>query len=489
MPYFSTKVDQKYDVFLSFRGEDTRRAFVAHLHKALEGANLKTFLDDQEIETGLSLKPELESAIKASKASIIVLSKNYAISTWCLEELVLILDQHRLFDHIAIPIFYYVDPSDVRKQQNTFGDAMAEHKKKMEAEKNKKKRSQWAIKIEKWEKALTQVVDFKGKDANNYKLETQFIEEIVKDIHHKIRIPIRTRSSLPQLIGMEDSITTITSWLKDGSSLKADFLTILGMGGIGKTSLAKYVYGLSCHEFEGSSFVENISRSKEKFNELDYQRQLYNDISSIRSIQVRYDYEYTSGIQNALAGKKVFLVLDDIDSPDQLNALLGNKGFHPGSKIIITTRDAWLTESCILFKTIEPRHTKHFLHGLNETASLRLLCFHAFKSEEVKEGYEEVSDDIVKFCDGHPLALEVLGGFLYNREVTYCEDHMKELREEPGFFVDMDIRVNNALRMSIVSLSKNDKELLKHIACFFVGEDRDYAETILKMPSTYPMEE
>nr|GEY24851.1 Toll/interleukin-1 receptor (TIR) domain-containing protein [Tanacetum cinerariifolium] len=136
----SSKDEHIYDVFLSFRGADTRNSFTNHLHKALENANLKTILDDKEIETGLYLKPELERAIRASRASIIVMSKNYASSTWCLNELVLILEQHREFNQIVIPIFYHVDPSDVRKQQNSFGDAMADHKQKMEAETNAEKK-------------------------------------------------------------------------------------------------------------------------------------------------------------------------------------------------------------------------------------------------------------------------------------------------------------------------------------------------------------
>ncbi|KAI3683270.1 hypothetical protein L1987_83773 [Smallanthus sonchifolius] len=76
-----------YDVFLSFRGADTRNRFTDHLYNALLDAGFNTFLDDEEIETGEPLKPELESAIKSSRASIIVMSKNYASSTWCLEEL------------------------------------------------------------------------------------------------------------------------------------------------------------------------------------------------------------------------------------------------------------------------------------------------------------------------------------------------------------------------------------------------------------------
>ncbi|XP_052622743.1 disease resistance protein RUN1-like [Lactuca sativa] len=155
-----------YDVFISFRGVDTRNSFINHLYNALMHANITTFLDDEEIETGEDLKPELESAIKSSKASAIVLSKNYATSTWCLDELVLILEQRRTSKHIVIPIFYHVEPTHVRKQQSSFGDAMAKHRQKMEAETDENKRSQWAQKMDRWKKALIEVADLKGKDAN-----------------------------------------------------------------------------------------------------------------------------------------------------------------------------------------------------------------------------------------------------------------------------------------------------------------------------------
>ncbi|XP_071719689.1 toll/interleukin-1 receptor-like protein [Rutidosis leptorrhynchoides] len=154
-----------YDVFLSFRGADTRYNFTNHLHKALLDSTIETFLDDAEIQTGEELKPELENAIKASRASVIVLSKNYASSRWCLDELVLILEQRRKFDQIVIPIFYHVEPADVRKQQNSFAVAMATYKQRMETEADAEKKSQWAQKIRQWKKALAEVADLKGKDA------------------------------------------------------------------------------------------------------------------------------------------------------------------------------------------------------------------------------------------------------------------------------------------------------------------------------------
>ncbi|KAI3826783.1 hypothetical protein L1987_00839 [Smallanthus sonchifolius] len=415
----SSTYDHKYDVFLSFRGADTRLSFTNHLHTALVNANLTTFLDNEEIQTGEFLKPELESAIKASRASIIVLSENYAYSKWCLDEL--------------------------------------------------------AEKMEIWKNALTQVSHLKGKDAKG-RLEMELIEEIVSDIYTRVGVPLST-TTLPQLMGMEDHIERITSWLNDGSNHTADILTIWGMGGIGKTSLANYVYELHRCEYTSCSFVGDISRrcAGKYQGLLDVQKQLYGDISKRNLTQVHNVYGYTSMICKALAREKVLLVLDDIDSLDQLNDLLGDEGFQPGSEIIITTKDASLTESCALFNPqVQPKHIKVLINGLGKSKSLELLCIHAFKSQKPKEGYKEVLEKLVKYCDGHPLALQVLGRSLQNHDVSYWENCIKVLKREPHS------HINTALKMSFETMPfENDKELFKHIACFFVGIDRDMTEVIL----------
>ena len=156
-----------YDVFLSFRGKDTRLSFTDYLYQALVNENITTFLDEQEVETGEELKPELAKAIKSSRASIIVLSKNYASSTWCLDELVLILEQRKASNHTVLHVFYYVEPTHVKLQESSFGDALFQHKQRMEAEKDEEKKIQAARKLESWRKALKEVADLKGKDANS----------------------------------------------------------------------------------------------------------------------------------------------------------------------------------------------------------------------------------------------------------------------------------------------------------------------------------
>nr|GEY70177.1 zinc finger, CCHC-type [Tanacetum cinerariifolium] len=133
-----------------------------YLHDALKIAQIKTFYDDEECETGKPLKPALEEAIKNSRASLIVISTTYASSTWCLDELVSILKQLRDISHIVFPIFYCVQPTDVRSQKESFSVSMEEHKQKMEAETDVQKKSEWAQKIEKWKDALTEVANLKG---------------------------------------------------------------------------------------------------------------------------------------------------------------------------------------------------------------------------------------------------------------------------------------------------------------------------------------
>lgn len=146
----------KYDVFLSFRGEDTRDNFTSHLFAALLRKKLKAFIDEELLERGDEISPALLKAIEESKISVIIFSENYASSKWCLDELVKILECQNMNGQIVIPVFYHVDPSDVRKQTGSFGNAFV---------KTEKRFKNMPEIVQKWKAGLTEACNLSGWDS------------------------------------------------------------------------------------------------------------------------------------------------------------------------------------------------------------------------------------------------------------------------------------------------------------------------------------
>ena len=154
----SSSFQTRYDVFLNFRGKDTRNGFTAHLYEALCSKEIQTFMDADKILKGEEISPALVTAMDKSMFCVVVLSKNYASSPWCLDELVQILSCKNDKKQTVLPIFYGVNPSDVREQRGRFGKAFARLEKKF---KEKMER------VQKWKQALTVVANISGWDARN----------------------------------------------------------------------------------------------------------------------------------------------------------------------------------------------------------------------------------------------------------------------------------------------------------------------------------
>ena len=103
-----------HDVFVSFRGEDTRTNFTDHLFAALERKGIRAYRDDYDLERGETIWKELDKAIERSRVAVIVFSKNYACSKWCLKELVKIMECRTKLKQKVLPVFYLVSASEVR---------------------------------------------------------------------------------------------------------------------------------------------------------------------------------------------------------------------------------------------------------------------------------------------------------------------------------------------------------------------------------------
>ena len=149
--FSSSTCQWDYDVFLSFRGEDTRNGFTGHLYRALCDQGINTFIDN-DLRRGEEISLELLKAIKLSRISIIIFSQNYAFSAWCLDELVEILNCKQN-GQLVLPVFYKVDPSKIRKQKGNFKVALTEHENKFKNDMEK---------VQKWRTALSDAASMSG---------------------------------------------------------------------------------------------------------------------------------------------------------------------------------------------------------------------------------------------------------------------------------------------------------------------------------------
>ncbi|KAM7462354.1 hypothetical protein LguiA_030475 [Lonicera macranthoides] len=144
----------EYDVFLSFRGTDTRNSFTDYLYYDLIDAGVRTFRDDNELRVGEEIGPDLLIAIKQSKISIPIFSKNYASSKWCLREFAQMVDCKANGKQMIYPIFYDVEPNEVQHlESGSYKDAFLKHKKDEKLNEEI---------VQQWMKALETIGDLKG---------------------------------------------------------------------------------------------------------------------------------------------------------------------------------------------------------------------------------------------------------------------------------------------------------------------------------------
>ncbi|KAJ9553977.1 LOW QUALITY PROTEIN: hypothetical protein OSB04_018022 [Centaurea solstitialis] len=390
-------------------------------------------------------------AIEESRFHVIVFSKNYASSSWCLDELVKIMECQMMKTRQAVyPIFYDVEPTHVRKQSGEFGKAFSKHENDENAEK--------------WRQALVKATSFSGRDLRNTAdgHEVDFIKLVVTDI--SLKLPVFSADE--NLVGMRTRVNDVISSLNAAPN-EVCMIGIWGMGGGGKTTLARAVFDQICNEFEGSSFVENVRESSTKplLGLKSLQQQVLRDVFKRQDIFINGVLEGKKEMRKKMHGIKVLVVLDDVDHIDQLKALAGGRNwFKKGSVIIITTRDEQVSHD------VEPIQ----VDLLSNEEALPLFCMNAFGTQIPVQGYEELSREVVSYAADLPLTITVLGSHLRGRNTCGWKGVLESLKRMPKKeVVDM-------LELSYTILEDNIKEIFLDVACMRLHYSIDHAVFILE---------
>ncbi|XP_050257416.1 disease resistance protein RPV1-like isoform X36 [Quercus robur] len=458
----SAAVRWNYDVFLSFRGKDTRYNFVGHLYEALIQKGIHIFKDDINLDRGRPILPELLKAIGESRFAIVIISEDYASSDSCLVELAHIIHCKKEMGMTILPVFHHVDPSNIRKQLGTFEQAFIEHEKKENKET-----------VEKWRDALREVGSLSGWHLKEYCSEIENIKDIVGCISLHLKY-----DALPyiakDLVGINSRMEEFESHLALGSN-DVRFIGIWGMGGMGKTTLARVVYYMVSIKFEACSFIEDVRERSERDGLVTLQQDLISDILKGTDLKIRDKYDGVINIRNRLRCKRILLVLDDVDKLDQLKFLVGEHDwFGPGSRIIITTRDEHVLKTHEVNEIYE-------VDGLNDEHALRLFSSKAFKGKHVPNDYLELSKHFLNYARGLPLALEVLGSFLNGKSIAEWKSALERLKDFPERII------LQALKISFDGLRDAEKEIFLHIACFLNHKEKDHVLEVLDSLGLHPV--
>ncbi|XP_042478284.1 disease resistance protein L6-like [Macadamia integrifolia] len=456
-----------FEVFLNFRGEDTRKNFTGFLHKALKDSGINDFIDSEKLWVGEAIGPALLRAIQGSKISIPVFSKGYASSKWCLLELSQILLCHTSNGQMVLPIFFDVEPTDVRNQTESFEGPFREH------EKNFKPHI-----VESWREALRMIGNLKGwvlkEDANGDQAE--LVELVVKRVLGEL-ISSTHLAECKYLIGIDSHVNHLLSILNIASN-DVQFVGICGFGGIGKTTIAKALYNHIFPNFKRHSFLSDIREQATRCMGLaTLQKRLLKDIFKA-DIDIADYHRGKTMIKERLCKENVLLVLDDVDNQEQLSALASELNwFGQGSRVIITTRD----EHILNVAKVDGNKI-YWPQVLNCMQSLQLFSLHAFSRDQPPEDYMQLSHDVACYSGGLPLTLEVLGSYLSdisNKEVW--ESTLLKLKEIPHE------KVQRRLKISYDNLEDDyQKAIFLDATCFFIGWQKETLIFIWEACGYYP---
>jgi energy-coupling factor transporter ATP-binding protein EcfA2 len=263
-------------------------------------------------------------------------------------------------------------------------------------------------------------------------------------------------------VALDDQANAINSLLQ-----KESIVALVGMGGIGKTTLSKKVYHLFHNQYEKSSFIEDV-KSKD-IN--DVKKKLLQDLCDKKLRKDEDVDEYLDEIKQCMISKKVLVVVDDVDMTRNLGdlQLLNDKyaiNVDYKSRVLVNCRNWQILKSHV------KESAKVDMAFLEEEQARELFMFHAFKHENyVTNDFKNISMEIIKACSGLPLSLEILGCYLCGiRDLEIWKGALCELKAGRNINGESNNeKLWKTLRISYDRLIKIEQDMFLDIACFFTG--------------------
>ncbi|CAH2078530.1 unnamed protein product [Thlaspi arvense] len=292
--------------------------------------------------------------------------------------------------------------------------------------------------------------------------ESEFIEKIAKETFRMLNdlSPCEIRG----FPGIEPRSKELEELLMFDNPNCVRTIGVLGITGIGKTTVADSVYKRNCRRFDGYCFVEDIENELKRHELSHLHQKLLCKLLDEEDLDVRAH----GRLEEFLRNKKVLIVLDNVTEENQIKQLVGPQElYRKGSRIVITTRDKKLLQNNTDATYLVPR--------LNDREAMELFCLSAFpKDTYPREEFMDLSNHFVYYAKGHPIALKLLGSSLCQKNKTYWMEKWERLRVTP------DKEIQKELKRSYEELDDEQKRMFLDIAYFFKSEKTDFVSSILK---------